>query len=200
MTQLEDKVREHYRSKALPEDFMNALLAEAEAVTEVAPVSRPTSWRSVLNLLLGNPIQSVIAASVLILAAAFVHNYGVHAERTERAVKEVAMNHTTRFELEYAGQTIAALDKSMSLLPFELSLPARVRKQYHVQGARYCSLSGQLAAHVKLIDRETNKSISVFMTRAADELDVINNSSAAIDGVNVNIWRESGLLYALVGS
>ncbi len=129
-----------------------------------------------------------------------MHNVGVHAERTERALQEVALNHTTRFELEFENDSISKIDDQMTLLPFDLTLPEPLAKQYQVEGARYCSLSGQLAAHVKLIDRSSDKPVSVFMTRASDELGVIDDSEEAVDGVNVRIWRQSGLLYAMVGS
>jgi len=200
MTNIDDRVREYYRSQALPEDIVDAMLAQATEAQAAEPVNKLPLWRLAIEKLQIKRIQVGLAAAVLLMVAASVHNHGVHAERTDRAVKEVAMNHTNRFELDYESDSVAALDESMALLPFELSLPKHFSEQYRVEGARYCSLSGQVAAHVKLIHRSTHKPFSVFMTRAADELDVIDDSSAAVDGLNVNIWRESGLLYALVGS
>jgi len=54
--------------------------------------------------------------------------------------------------------------------------------------------------HVELTHPVSKKTLSVFMTRAADELEAIDTSDESVDGVDVKIWRESGLLYAMVGS
>lgn len=199
MTELDDRLREHYRAHSLPNDFMDELLENPEGGEEEVTPNVPW-WRETMAKLQANSLQVGIAACLLVLASATVHNFGVHAERTERALKEVALNHTTRFELEFENDSIAKIDDQMTLLPFDITLPEPLAEKYQVEGARYCSLSGQLAAHVKLIDRISDKPVSVFMTRASDELGVIDNSEEHVDGVNVRIWRESGLLYAMVGS
>lgn len=199
MTELDDRLREHYRAQSLPDDLVDELLESSEESEEqIAPVV--PWWREAIAKLQANSLQVGVAACVLILASATVHNFAVHAERTERALKEVALNHTTRFELEFENDSIAKIGDQMTLLPFDVTLPQPLAEQYQVEGARYCSLSGQLAAHVKLIDRSSDKPVSVFMTRASDELGVIDNSEEVVDGVSVRIWRESGVLYAMVGS
>jgi len=195
MTDLDDRLREHYRTQTLSEEAAAGLLAHAQE-----PVTKPSKWQRVMFSLQPNGLQLGMALAVLAAVSLLALNYGVHATRTEQALKEVAMNHSTRLEVEFAGQSLAGIDKQMALLPFDMSMPEQVAKQYQLKGARYCSLSGQLAAHVKLIDLSTEKPVSIFMTRAADELKTIDDSDESVDGVNVRIWRESGLLYAMVGS
>ena len=107
------------------------------------------------------------------------------------------MNHSTRLQLEFEGSTIVEIDKHMSQLPFSVQLPSQFNKQYSVLGARYCTINGELAAHVKFIDRETDKQISLFMTRSVEDLQKINTTTEQVDGVNVSLWNESGLFYAM---
>jgi len=195
MTDIDDRMSEHYHRQSLPDNVIGRMVDYAH------DVDPPLSFaeRS-LNVLKNNALRFGVAAALLFAVAGMVHNNGVHAERTDRAIKEVAMNHSTRFDLEFENDSVAGIDSQMALLPFDLVLPEPIGQQYEVKGARYCSLSGQLAAHVKLVHRSSDKSLSVFMTRAADELKVIDNSLENVDGVDVKIWRESGLLYAMVGS
>ncbi len=195
MTDLDDRLKEHYRAQQLPQSVVEEICSADDS-----RITTPGFLRPVSELFQSKGLQYALAASLLVVISLGVHGLGMHAERTDRALKEVAMNHSTRFEFEFENNSLAAIDKKMTLLPFDLSLPTPLAEKYQVKGARYCSLSGQLAAHVKLIHRSTNKAISVFVTRAADELNAIDSSREALDGVDVEIWRDSGLLYAMAGS
>ncbi len=195
MNDSDDRIKEHYQSHALPDNVVSSMVSQAQTLRPKFSVwqrfsqARGAAW-----------IGSAVAATVLVLVASFVHNVGVHAERTDRAIKEVAMNHSMRLDLEIKESSIDTIGERMVLLPFNLALPKSVSGQYNVKGARYCSLSGQIAAHIELTHKSTDRTLSVFMTRAADELNAIDNSQKVVDGVDVKIWRESGLVYAMVGS
>jgi len=195
VTDIDDRIREHYRGQTLPNGAVSRLVEQAA----ISPSSQ-SFWTRAIDVVRGNALQLGLAACLMVVVSSTVHQYGVHSERTELALKEVAMNHFTRLDLEYIDTSISTIDKEMALLPFELSLPKSVAENYQIKGARYCTLSGQLAAHVKLTHQSTKKPLSVFMTRAADELNAIDDSQESIDGVDVRIWRESGLLFAMVGS
>lgn len=192
---IKERVKEHYAAQTLPDDVLEQWVADAQAADQA--LLGPTIWQRITH---HKGLGIAAAACVFMAVIAVVHNVGVHAERTERALKEVAMNHFTRLELEFKDSSIDSIDEQMVLLPFDMTLPLEIVKHYTVQGARYCSLSGQLAAHIKLTNPATDKTVSVFMTRAADELDAIDDSAKSVDGVDVKIWRESGLLYAMVGA
>jgi len=107
------------------------------------------------------------------------------------------MNHGTRFDLEFNGDSLAAIDQSMRLLPFSLALPDRLDGNVDVVGSRYCSLAGKLAAHVRFVDKETGKPVSLFVTGMVDELRVLQGQSSELQGVEVELWREGGLFFAL---
>ena len=195
MNDSDDRVKAHYSSKSLPDSILKELVEHAQSVDpKLSPLGR------VQNLIQSGWLRAAVVAAVLASVAVVVHKGGVHAERTDRALKEVAMNHSTRLDLEFVDPSIDSIDEQMVLLPFDVSLPERVSAHYKVKGARYCSMSGQLAVHIELTHPVSNNTLSVFMTRAADELDAIDSSDKSVDGIDVKIWRESGLLYAMVGS
>lgn len=117
-------------------------------------------------------------------------------ERTEHTLREVTLNHTTRLEPEFRGGSLAMLDDSMHQLPFSLVLPKSIASKYELIGSRYCSLSGVLAAHVKLHNKQSGKPMSLFVATNADELEEIRSQQTNLEGIEVQFWREGGLFYA----
>jgi len=195
MNDPDDRVKDHYLNQSLPESLLSKMVEHAQSADP-----KLSLWDQCQRAMQSNWLRAAMLGLLLVAVSVIVHNGGVHAERTDRALKEVAMNHSTRLDLEFKNPSIEAIDDQMVLLPFDVSLPESVSAHYKVRGARYCSLSGQLAVHVELSHPTTEKTLSVFMTRAADELDAIDSRDKIVDGVDVKIWRESGLLYAMVGA
>lgn len=188
MTEIDDRLRDHYRGLQLDTDELQAIVQSAEGRSRMPAIFLP--WKS-------GVFAWSVAALLLLSVSVGVHEYGTHSERTHRTLNEAAMNHSTRLQLEFEGSSIVEIDEHMSQLPFKVQLPAEFNKQYSVLGARYCTINGELAAHVKFFDRETKKQISLFMTRSVDDLRKIKATSEQVDGVNVSLWNESGLFYAM---
>jgi len=188
MIETDDRLRDYYRGLQLDDVDVQRIAETDEMKTQMGNVF--SSWR------LGR-FAWVAAALMLLAISAGIHEYGTYSERTHRTLNEAAMNHSTRLQLEFEGSTISEIDQHMSQLPFKVQLPTDFNKQYSVLGARYCTINGELAAHVKFIDRETDKQISLFMASSVDNLQEINATSEQVDGVNVSLWNESGLFYAM---
>lgn len=137
-------------------------------------------------------------ASMLFLIVAFsFHEHGSRNERVERTVREVAMNYMTRLKPEHHGDNLVTLNKGMHLLPFSLKVPEHLKSDYKLVGSRYCSLAGHLAAHVQLIHRSSGELISLFMTSLEPDLEKIGNEYQTLAGVDIKLFNESGLFYAL---
>ncbi len=107
------------------------------------------------------------------------------------------MNHSTRLQLEYDADNIRDIDKQMSQLQFKVALPSGLTDQLNVIGASYCTVDGELAAHVKFVDKDTNEQVSLFITRSGDELRSMGPTPEKIKGVNIKLWAETGLFYAM---
>jgi peptide methionine sulfoxide reductase MsrA len=188
MTEIDDRLRDYYRGLLLNETDLQNIAFSGRGQTRVNHVL--FSWS------MGG--FTWVAAAVLLLSISVgIHEYGTHSERTYRTLNEAAMNHSTRLQLEFEASTIVEIDRHMLQLPFKVQLPTAFNKQYRVLGARYCTINGELAAHVKFIDRDTDEQVSLFMTRSVDDLQKINATSEQVDGVKVSLWNESGLFYAM---
>ena len=188
MTEIDDRLRDHYRGLQLNAQELQNIAHSGSHKGRFS--SAFTSWK------LGG-FAWATAALLLLSVSVGVHEYGTHTERTYRTLNEAALNHSTRLQLEFESGSIVEIDENMSQLPFKVQLPEKFSRQYSVLGARYCTINGELAAHVKFIDRETDKQVSLFMTRSVDDLQDINAASEQVDGVNVTLWNESGLFYAM---
>ena len=227
MTELDDRLREHYAGLLPRETFVEALLRRAREDTATddgsaaprgragrgAPIGRGRTdgrrgWTRLLARRAGRTREGgageyrgafrlALGAVCVAVVAIAMHGRGSLVERTERTLREVAMNHATRLTFEFEGESIAALDRDMRQLPFALEAPARLGEDLQVLGSRYCSLGGRLAAHVKLLDGGGGTPVSLFVTAAADELEGLDGGGGEVDGVGVSLWREGGLFYAM---
>lgn len=180
MDTLDKNVRKHYEGIALETDQLHRIIS--------AKPRRHTLFR---------PVSSAIAAGILVLASMAVHHHTSIGERTDRTLREAAMNHSTRLELEFMSDELDTLNQQMALLPFKISLPATLTDTFTVVGTRYCTINGKLAAHIKLFEPSSKNTVSLFMTSADEDLEQLNNKQRTIDGLNVKLWREKGLFYAM---
>ncbi len=205
MNEQDQRVRDYYESLSMPKDRMNALLKAAEQRGNT-PESKKSAffsrWRKMLSRLQTHTwMQAGLASAFILLVSLWMHNSGSETELAERTLREVAMNHTTRLEPEFRGTSLAMLDNSMHQLPFNLVLPKSINSAansaYELIGSRYCSLGGVLAAHVRIHDKVSGKPMSLFVTSNSAELKQIQSQREKLEGVEVEIWREGGLFYAL---
>lgn len=220
MTELDDRLREHFSKVALDTEALKRIHAAAQQ-DEISPGNQNTSdsrfrhfidrLTSKLASLFGGSASSqhhsgrrsapmlryAVLGAVIIGVGVSMRMAGSMDERGERAMREVAMNHATRLSFEFEGESLAALDTSMNQLPFVLSEPSRLPNDVKVLGSRYCSLSGQLAAHVKLREGKTGRPLSLFVTHSATTLNQLNGETGYVDGVEVELFYEGGLFYAL---
>jgi len=188
MTDIDDRLRDHYRGLRLDENEVDRISASGSANPANLISLSASRWRSLSR-----------AATVLLVIAMSVgfHHYGTQAERTMRTLNEAAMNHSTRLQLEFESAEIGKINEFMTQLPFEVALPSQFGEQLALLGARYCTINGELAAHVKFIDTATDKQVSLFMTRNGEGLKAMDETRERVDGVNVKLWNESGLFYVM---
>ena len=188
---LDARLRAHYARRR----------PDARTLASLAEAARGTAHRTArshfpfVRLALG----AALAASLAVASVA-LHLAGSVGERTERTVREAAMNHNARLTLEFAAADLDALGETMTRLPFELRRPSRVEPGWSTVGGRYCSIAGHLAAHVRLAAPDGRGTASLFVTRGADDLAPLEGLHPGIDGVDVEFWEERGLFYALARS
>lgn len=189
MTDLDKPIRQHYMSQHLEPDQVSRIL---DSVPDSHATPDKHSPGTVTRIM-----QWSMAAALLLAVTVGVHTIGTTSERTEIALREAAMNHATKLNLEFVSEEITELDRDMDQLHFAVSMPDNLDKQFALLGARYCSMRGNLAAHLKLVDRGTDKHVSLFMTPMVDEFKRISAERHGVQGVDVQLWHESGMFYAL---
>ncbi len=222
MNEQDRRIREYYEKLSMPQERLDSLLKPdvLEASTETTKHQAQPRWHRLRDATSGgfmggierrlgdgkaglrrylewNALVTVaMAAALFIVASQWISSGNAEFEHTQRTVREVAMNHTTRLEPEFRGDTLVKLDNSMQQLPFELSLPADIHDGYELIGSRYCSLGGELAAHVRLKNASSGKLMSLFVTSNGAALKNVSTEQTTVEGVKVELWREGGLFFA----
>jgi len=184
MDRLDEKISDHYLSKNLSPAKMQLLLARAHS-------ERKKRWW---------PAYAAVVM-ILVTGVLIAHQHLLLDERKDIALRETAMNHITKLQVDFSATELEDLNSKMSKLDFALRLPNKVSAvANNLIGARYCTIAGNLAAHLRFNERASGKQLSLFMTPVADEMKHLLNEQAQIEGVNVKLWQEEGLFYAMADS
>ena len=199
MIDQDQRITAYFESLSLPQSRLDQLVGIAQdTATPESGLQRVRTRANALLARLRHPlIRAGLAFAMIAAVAQLMHHSGTVTERAESTFREIAMNHGTRLELEYYGKNLTSLDDSMQQLPFTLVLPDAVSEDVTLIGARYCTLVGNLAAHVKFEDKTSGKPLSLFVTGSTNELKRIQGRSDNLNGVDVELWQEGGLFYAL---
>ena len=177
---LDEILRQHYSAKTLRPAVRQGLLAEASE-------RRGASGRR------GRGLRTAAVVLALALPLALL---GLAA--LDSSIRhEVAENQLKQRAPEFDRQAVGELQPLMADLDFALVESRRVReRQLRVVGARYCSIQGQLAAQLQLEDAQGAR-WTLFQAPLRGRLRATRSSVESLEGVRVELWRESGVLLAL---
>ena len=122
--------------------------------------------------------------------------YGV--SNTESIMRQIAYNHQKQMVVQTASQLteVAELlpDLSFDLLQSE-RLPGSV---WGLLGGRYCKINNVLAAQLKLRNKNDQQVYTLYQVLLPEKTELpLEPQDGYIDGVKVQIWKESGLLFGL---
>lgn len=135
-------------------------------------------------------------------------------ELSKLVLREAAINHRTKLQLDVRTSDVEVLQKSMGRLDFDLVLPEALTAGHELLGGRYCTLAGKLAAHLRLedeggtdsnlqinnagLDQDSVRSRSLFVTRSTDEnRQTMEMAEQFPESVHVSSWTQDGMLYVL---
>ena len=187
-SEMDRQLRQYYQRVKLPQQSL--LMIGHREGSNFAP-----AW-------LGNAFQQrtpvlSMAAFLMCTITLLVHHHATLNERKRQTINDVALNHITPLQPEIKTSSIEDIDKYMSQLRFEVTLPDSLKNRVNVIGARYCTLNGDLAIHINVVDKQTEQIGSVFITRSLDRLASLNSANDQVNGIHVTFWSESGLFYAV---
>lgn len=181
MSKIDQQLNDYYQSKTLSSSRLQAILTQSQR-------SRRRRMYPAF----------AAAALLLIFVAGSLHHRSLNGQRVSVALQEAAMNHATRLQLDVEAETIPTLQKNLEKLPFDLILPeGGLYERLALIGGRYCTISGNLAAHLKFSDPGTNEQYSLFITPLARNLNSMFSEPEEISGVEVKLWQENDVVYAL---
>ncbi len=189
MINLDKNIIDFYQSKALDASRMQLMLAQTQSV-------RTRRWW---------PAYATAAILCLALVANTIHQNSLVNERTEIALREAAMNHTTKLSMDFESTDLAHLNDNMRQLNFKMKLPSQIPvdllpEALRLLGARYCTIAGNLAAHLRFSHADSDNQLSLFMTPIEEELKKMSSETMKLEGVTVRLWQEDGFFYALADS
>jgi len=183
MKALDQELRDYYASQSLSADSVEHILASAKMV-------RPPVWRQPAWI-------AAAAALALLLSAVTVLVPRMPPGITTLVAAEVAGNHKKHLEPEVRAANFAAIQKALPRLDFSIA-PTRpdLLAGLTVQGGRYCSVQGELAAQIAMSD-STGKPCTLYVAPLTEALDRVKPGMTTAGGVQIQLWQDAHRLYVL---
>lgn len=185
MNKTETAIVDFYQSQKLDAKKVSALLIESDRIRK----------KSRFHKLV--PLSAAASLLSLLLISGLYLGFSSNEKTISIVLQEASINHKSKLQMEFDTQDLPVLTRVMNKLDFPLLLPESMRQQFQILGARYCTLNGNLAAHVKLNASDADKPISLFMTKNRKDLLSLADQSDDIDGVSVSTWTADGMFYVL---
>ncbi len=183
MNDLDNKLREYYRSQQLSDGRVETILESTKVVR--LPRSRPRIWLA----------AAAVIFALLVAGAALWNLVGESLNR--RVAVEVAANHSKLLAPEIRTADFARIQAALPRLEFPLG-PTRPEflMNLTVVGGRYCSIQGELAAQISLRDRDDNP-CTLFVVPLNEQFESVRIGIQSVDGVAVKTWRDAQRLFVL---
>lgn len=197
-----DQVRSYYESQTLRPEKMAAILRDVHE-TRPDPVGfdsppgrfvfrgRERGWLAVAAGLL----------LALVLGGVWAWPSGSGGEGLTRVVaQEIALNHIKALKVDHPAAVFSELASMSDKLGFVPVEPARLAERgLQLEGARYCSVQGCMAAQLRVVDADGG-AYTLYQVRPDERLAKLDAATATVDGVDVEIWNEAGLVMGLARS
>ncbi len=181
-TEESESIRDYYAGQNLTSDALDRMHANAR-LTRSGRFNR----RRLLT--------AAAAVAVLSLVAAMAW-YELQPDATERIAEEVRTNYAKHLDPEVRASDFETLAAGLSRLGFALapSGSGLQLKGWHVEGGRYCSLAGELAAQVNLTDSKGRKSL-LYVVALSEALNQAKVGELSYADAKVRLWKDAGRLY-----
>lgn len=136
-------------------------------------------------------LAPALVAVALLMFFTLTPNYNM------QVMKEVAYNHNKNLSPEVLTEDLGTIQEALPKLDFTLVASNKLKKNnWKIVGARYCSIKGKIAAQIKLLNTQSDKTYTLY--QASIDIDIAD-SSEYIDGAHVKLWTEKGLVFSLAG-
>jgi hypothetical protein len=166
-----------------------------ERLVRTATARRTPMWMQV---------SRIAAAGLLLIALGWVLNRpaspttdGFDMTLASSIAKHVVFYHEEPMPLNVKTDNLATISMEMPRLTFVPATSAHVdSSNYHLYGARYCHIQGDLALHMRLL-RDDGQSVTLYQVPDKPQFDSVDGATIEMNGYTVKIWRENGVLMCL---
>ncbi len=185
---LKEQIHKHYQNFEL----------SSEQLDNLDQVQRERGERERSQLLFKASFTAM-AVSVLLL---ILFLFRGTAPLTGEIAEEIAYNHNKQMKMEIKTSSIGPIQSFLSKVDFTLIqseyLPTET---WEIMGGRYCSIQGRLAVQIRVKNMITAKTQTLY--QAPYPRDLENSKTMPmetyVNGVQVKLWKEKGLLLGLAG-
>jgi len=190
-------VKDYYQKKTLSAEKLQQLMDVAQ-LAEKKPAAEVVNWKN--RWLMQRNIS--IAASLLL--AVLVSFQWMNVAPTQQQLvasiaKEIAINHQKQFVSDFSEASYSGLSEVMTKLDFKLIDSERLKsKGFEIMGGRYCSLSGHIAAQVRL-KNSAGEIFTLYQTSSHETFEALTEHVARAKGVDIEMWNEGGVFLGIAG-
>ncbi|MEN9839534.1 MAG: hypothetical protein RL177_1013 [Bacteroidota bacterium] len=182
---LDSELKRYFNSKTMDPDRLDRLVRTASAPTS----SHWKRW------------SLVAAAAMVLVATVWMFRFTLFptpsSELAESIASHVVFYHEEPMPLAVRTTDLATLTMEMPRLTFTPKASSEIdSSQYHLYGARYCHIQGDLALHMRLT-RDDGQSVTLYQVKDDPKFDVVDGVDVEVNGYRVRMWRENGLLMCL---
>lgn len=213
-TSLKSALKTHYQQKTLSEDKLDKLLA-LQQESSVVPhttldldstlcnqAQNNRSWVQRIKEYLQSRFNfkaPIYALASLALCALIITLMPMPVSGPS-ILAEIAGHHQQPSNITIKSSSLNEIGDQLSKLSFALINSTKLSSEvWQFLGGSYCSINGELAAQLKVLNRENNKIYTFYQAEYPDELllDTAISSITDEQGIEVSIWKEGGLLLGL---
>ena len=210
-TSLKSALKAHYQHQTLPDDKLDRLLALQNEQMEAqdnrqnkdCTIVQSTPWvariKAFITTYLKPSIPTYALASFSLLA--LVITLMPMPTTGPSILAEIAGHHQEPSKITIHSSSLEEIGSQLEKLSFTLIASSKLSSDiWQLLGGSYCSINGELAAQLKVRNREENKIYTFYQAEYPTEL-ALNTiepiSTMNTLGTHVSIWKENGLLLGL---
>jgi len=199
-----DHLSDYYNAQSLDEDKMRMLFQMSEKISQ--DTSKKIKGRFFNRDRFITRRYFLLVASLVFVVISiwgisnFEKNQSFNLSLTERISQEIALNHRKQLALDFQGKDYDRLNTAMNKLDFKMKESHRaILSGLELVGARYCSIQGNIAAQLRLRDKD-GKYFSLYQTKLTELLKNKPESFQRENQVDIKQWQENGLFYGLAAN
>lgn len=193
----DDTIKEYYQTQNLSAEKLQQMI-------DIAQLPQQQSVSQERNIKQRWLIQRNLSVAASILLAVVISLQWLNPTPTQQQLvasiaQEIAINHQKQFDIEFAENSYASLNKLMGKLDFALISPEKLKTEgLQILGGRYCSLHGQIAAQIRLKNSE-GVVFTLYQTRSDEKLKTLTEQSEHANGITIEMWQEDGVFLGVAG-